>query len=101
MLEDAQSKLTHANLPMSDDQLLAITSMAILASEHFPRPTNEWEAKPHNQKTWTAWKAHYHAAHLARKCLLLASRCSTATRGMAHATMFDTTIQPDTLNRLD
>lgn len=36
MLEDAQRKLARANLPMSDDQLLAIASTSILASGHFP-----------------------------------------------------------------
>eukprot|EP00804_Cyclotella_cryptica_P005381 CCRYP_017446-RA/>CCRYP_017446-RA protein AED:0.44 eAED:0.44 QI:0/-1/0/1/-1/1/1/0/181 len=46
MLEAAQRKLARANLPMSDDQLLAIASTAILASNHFPRPTDDWEAKP-------------------------------------------------------
>jgi hypothetical protein len=44
---------------------------------------------------------HYHVTHIARKCRLLASICSTATGGMAHAMMYDITIQPDTLDRLD
>ena len=34
MLEEAQRKLACANLPMSDDQLLAIASTVVLASEH-------------------------------------------------------------------
>ncbi len=85
MLEDAQCKLAWANLPMSNDQLLAIASTAVLASEHSPRPTDKWEAKPRNQKTWTAWKMHYRMAHIAHKCLLLISGCSAATGGMAHA----------------
>jgi hypothetical protein len=101
MLEDAQRKLARANLPMSDDQLLAIALTAVLASEHFPRPTDEWEALPRIQKTWTAWKTHYCAAHLARKCLLLASGRSTSTGNTAHAVTYDATLQPDTLNRLD
>jgi hypothetical protein len=46
MLEEAQRKLARANLPMSDDQLLAIASTSVLASGHFPRPTDEWEALP-------------------------------------------------------
>ena len=33
---------------------LTIASTAILASKHFPRPTDEWEAKPRIQKTWAA-----------------------------------------------
>eukprot|EP00804_Cyclotella_cryptica_P005048 CCRYP_017573-RA/>CCRYP_017573-RA protein AED:0.43 eAED:0.43 QI:0/-1/0/1/-1/1/1/0/192 len=73
MLEAAQRKLARANLPMSDDQLLAIASTAVLASNHFPRPTDDWEAKPGANKTWTAWKTHYRAAHIARKRQLLAS----------------------------
>eukprot|EP00804_Cyclotella_cryptica_P003921 CCRYP_016106-RA/>CCRYP_016106-RA protein AED:0.11 eAED:0.25 QI:0/0/0/1/0.2/0.16/6/0/1395 len=73
MLEAAQRKLARANLPMSDDQLLAIASTAVLASNHFPRPTDDWEAKPRANKTWTAWKTHYRAAHIARKRQLLAS----------------------------
>ena len=37
MLEDAQCKLERGNLPMTDDQLLAIASTAVLATKHFPR----------------------------------------------------------------
>eukprot|EP00804_Cyclotella_cryptica_P005308 CCRYP_015800-RA/>CCRYP_015800-RA protein AED:0.43 eAED:0.43 QI:0/-1/0/1/-1/1/1/0/116 len=62
-------KLARANLPMSDDQLLAIASTAVLASNHFPRPTDDWEAKPRANKTWTAWKT-YRAAHIAQRQLL-------------------------------
>ncbi len=102
MLEEAQHKLAHANLPMSDDQLLAIASTSVLASGHFPRPTDEWEALARNNKTWTAWKAHYRAAHIARKRQMLAAG-ATPTSGMAHAVLGgeDTTISPDTFTRLD
>eukprot|EP00804_Cyclotella_cryptica_P018733 CCRYP_007225-RA/>CCRYP_007225-RA protein AED:0.88 eAED:0.42 QI:0/-1/0/1/-1/1/1/0/215 len=41
MLEAAQRKLVQANLPMSDDQLLAIASTAVLASNHFLHPTDD------------------------------------------------------------
>eukprot|EP00804_Cyclotella_cryptica_P004398 CCRYP_006813-RA/>CCRYP_006813-RA protein AED:0.15 eAED:0.15 QI:0/-1/1/1/-1/1/1/178/199 len=57
------TQTSRANLPMSGDQLLAIASTAVLASNHFPRPTDDWEAKPAN-KTWTAWKTHYRAPTL-------------------------------------
>ncbi len=67
MLKDAQRKLTQANLLMSDDQLLAITSTAILASKHLPHPTNKWEALSRINKTWTVLKAHNRVAHLAQK----------------------------------
>ena len=71
--EEAQRKLAHTNLPMSDDQLLAIASTSVLASKHFPQPTDEWEALPRASKTWTAWKAHYRAAHLVCKHQMLAA----------------------------
>ena len=99
MLEEAQRKLARANLPMSDDQLLAIASTAVLASEHFPRPTDEWEAQPRHMKTWTAWKLHYRAAHIARKRQMLAAG---RTGGTANAvTPDDDVITPDTFARLD
>lgn len=102
MLEEAQRKLARANLPMSDDQLLAIASTSVLASGHFPRPTDEWEALARNNKTWAAWKTHYRAAHIARKRQMLAAG-ATPTSGMAHAVMGgeDTTISPETFTRLD
>jgi hypothetical protein len=86
MLEEAQRKLARANLPMSDDQLLAIASTAILASDHYPRPTDAWEALPRIHRTWTAWKAHYREAHLARKRQLLATQHATTQHSSAHAT---------------
>ena len=98
-LEEAQRKLARANLPMSDDQLLAIASTSVMAAEHFPRATDEWEALPRNNKTWTAWKAHYRSAHTARKRQLLATGRTTPTFGMANAA----TTEPDaeTFAKLD
>ena len=104
MLEEAQRKLARANLPMSDAQLLAIASTAVLASGHFPRPTDEWEALPPNGKTWTAWKIHYRAAHVARKRQMLAAgKSTTSSFGVANAVtaVDDATISDDTLTRLD
>jgi len=57
-LEDAQHKLARANLPMQDVQLLAIASTAVLASQHFPRATDEWEAMAPALKTWATLKTH-------------------------------------------
>eukprot|EP00804_Cyclotella_cryptica_P001895 CCRYP_007353-RA/>CCRYP_007353-RA protein AED:0.44 eAED:1.00 QI:0/-1/0/1/-1/1/1/0/387 len=102
MLEAAQRKLTHANLPMSDDQLLAIASTAVLASNHFPRPTHDWEAKPCVTKTWRAWKTHYSAAHIARKRQLLASGTAMpASTSNAFLTEDDTYLTEGTFARLD
>ena len=103
MLEDAQRKLARANLPMSDDQLLAIASTAILASDHFPRATDEWEALSHDRKTWTAWKAHYRAAHPAQKRQLLASGSTPHFHGTAHlaTTVEDVRTTEATFDKLD
>ena len=104
MLEEAQRKLARANLPMSDAQLLAIASTAVLASGHFPRPTDEWEALPPATKTWARWKPHYRAAHIARKRQMLAAgNTTTSSFGAANAVtaVDDATISEDTLTRLD
>ena len=102
MLEEAQHKLARANLPMSDDQLLAIASTSILASGHFPRPTDDWEALARNNKTWAAWKTHYRAAHIARKRQMLAAGATSST-GLANAVTGGNhpTISQDTFARLD
>ena len=85
MFKEAQVKLARANLPMSNDQLITIASMAILASNHFPHATDKWEALARDRKMWTAWKAHYRAAHLARKRQLLASGTTPYSHGTVNA----------------
>ena len=95
MLEDAQRKLARADLPMTDDQLLAIASTAVLASNDFPRATDDWEALPRAHKTWGAWKTHYRAAHLARKRQLLAAGTTMPHSGTAHAVTSDEATNPD------
>jgi hypothetical protein len=89
---------------MSDAQLLAIASTAILASGHYPRPTDEWEALPNAGKTWAAWKTHYRTAHVARKRQMLAAgKTTTSSFGAANAVTMvdDATISDTTLTRLD
>jgi hypothetical protein len=100
LLKEAQCKLARANLPMSNNQLLAIASTAVLASGHFPRPTDKWEALPRARKTWTAWKTRYRAAHIARKRHFLAA--GTTLLGTANTvTPTGDTITPETFARLD
>eukprot|EP00804_Cyclotella_cryptica_P021962 CCRYP_000901-RA/>CCRYP_000901-RA protein AED:0.35 eAED:0.34 QI:0/0/0/1/1/1/2/0/655 len=102
MLETAQRKLLRANLPISDNQLLAIASTAVLTSNLFPCPTDNWEAKPHVTKTWTAWKAHYCATHIACKRQLLASGTAMpASTSNAFLTEDDTYLTEGTFARLD
>jgi hypothetical protein len=55
-LEEARQKLARGNLPMLDDAVLAISSTSVMASQHFPCATDDWEALPAAQKTWAAWK---------------------------------------------
>jgi hypothetical protein len=93
---------------MSNDQLLAIVSMSVLASGHFPCPTDEWEARPCANKTWTNWKKHYKAAHLACKHQLLTAGKATPTMGAANtvttandSTTADDIISSETLAWLD
>ena len=50
MLKEAQRKLAWAQLPMGDPQLLVIASTSVLASQHFPCTTGEWEALALSQK---------------------------------------------------
>jgi hypothetical protein len=89
-LEDAQKKLARAELPMDDRQLLAIASTAVLASQHFPRATDEWEALEPALKTWATWKTTYLAAHIARKRQQLAAGTSEPL-ARAHAATSDNT----------
>ena len=98
-LEDAQRKLARANLPMQDVQLLAIASTAVLAAQHFPRATDEWEAMAPALKTWATWKTTYRAAHIARKRQLLAAG-SGEPLNRAHAVTTDN-LPADTYDKLD
>lgn len=98
-LEDAQRKLARANLPMLDVQLLAIASTAVLAAQHFPRATDEWEAMAPALKTWATWKTTYRAAHIARKRQLLAAG-SNEPLSHAHAVTTDR-FPPATYDKLD
>ena len=99
MLEEAQQKSVWAKLPISDKQLLAIAATAVLGSNHFPHPTDEWESKPVADKTWANWKRHYRLAHIARKCQMLAA--GSPTFGTANTVTADATITPDTFAQLD
>jgi hypothetical protein len=79
-LEDAQYKLSCAKLPMSNEQLLAIASTAVLAAQHFPCALDEWEALPPTAKMLTAWKTTFRSAHIARIRQLLATGGNGATQ---------------------
>ena len=71
-LEKARIKLERANLPMSDQQVLAIASASVFASQHFVRANEDWERLPTASKTWAAWKTMYLLAHRNRARLIQA-----------------------------
>ena len=50
-LDEARKKLAQGNLPMTDQQLVAITSASVLALQHLPRTTEDWERLPDASKT--------------------------------------------------
>ena len=57
-LEEARCKLACGNLPMSDDAVLAIASTSVMASQHFPQATDDWEALPAAQKNVGSMEYH-------------------------------------------
>jgi hypothetical protein len=71
-LEKARIKLERGRLPMSDQQLLAIASASVFASQHFVRANEDWERLLPAAKTWTEWKTMYLLAHRNRARLIQA-----------------------------
>ena len=86
---------------MLDKQLLAITSTAILASQHLPQTIDEWEALVPTCKTQAHWKAMYCAAHIMCKCQLWVAGGAEQLGG-AHATStLPTALTSDAFTHLD
>jgi hypothetical protein len=50
-LEEARKKLAQVNLPMTDQQPVAIALVSILALQHFLCTTEDWERLPDTSKT--------------------------------------------------
>ena len=42
LLEDAQKKAKHAQMPIADAKLVMMASAAVLAVKHFPRKMDDW-----------------------------------------------------------
>ena len=68
MLEEYQLKSKLANLPISNDTLISISTKAVLTSDDFTRTTDEWEDIENSNKTWSQCKEDYSKAHT--KCAL-------------------------------
>ena len=69
-LEYAREKLDRGGVPMSDATLLATAHSQVMASQHYPEATREWERMATATKTWVAWQAHYRIANIERDRLL-------------------------------
>ena len=56
-LKDTQKKATCTHLPITDDWLVAITTMSLLSAGSFPKLRLNWDGLVPTAKTWRAWKA--------------------------------------------
>jgi hypothetical protein len=99
LLEDAQRKAARACLPVTDHTLTVLAFTALLAADTFPCTTELWEELDPADKTLTAWKTAYLAAHKKR------SNCLHATGGadyLGHAnSAHTTTLNPGLLDSID
>jgi hypothetical protein len=85
MMEDAQKKATWAGMPIADNELIMMSSAAVLAAQHFPRDVDDWEGLPAASHLWQAWKVPFHLAHLKRQCQQLQALGGGKPLGGAHA----------------
>jgi hypothetical protein len=66
LLEDAQRKAARACLPITNQTLTVLASIALLAADTFPCTTELWEELDPANTTWATWKTAYLAAHKKR-----------------------------------
>jgi hypothetical protein len=62
-LKKARATLIPAALPMSNQQLLTITSASVYAAQDFSQASEDWERLLPAAKTWVAWKTAFLGAH--------------------------------------
>ena len=58
-MEDAQKKAARADLPITDDWLVAIASCSLLSADSFPKQRPDWNGLDAASKTWTLWKTTF------------------------------------------
>jgi len=78
-LEDTQRKSARAHLPIMDDWLAAIATMALLSSGSFLMLRLDWDGLAPTAKTWPAWKAW---ARKAQK-MIERKQCASGHHGKA------------------
>ncbi len=67
MMEDEQKKAKWADMPIADIKLVMMSSVAVLAAQHFPCEVDDWEGLPAASRMWQAWKVEFCLAHLKRQ----------------------------------
>ncbi len=70
--KDAQKKAKQAGMPIADVELVMMSSVTVLAAQHFPHEVDDWEGLPAKSRTRQAWKVAFHLAHLKHQCQLQA-----------------------------
>ena len=65
--EAAQRKSKHAKLVIQDEYMHAVALKLLLNSCESKTETSEWLKLPENQQTWTAWKATFREAYVAKR----------------------------------
>jgi hypothetical protein len=99
LLEDTQLKAARACLPVTNQTLTVLASPALLAADTFPCTTELWEELDPANKTWTAWKTAYLAAHKKRANRLRATGGADYL-GQANS-VHTTTLNPGLLDSID
>jgi hypothetical protein len=85
MIEDAQKKAMRARMPIANDELIMMSSVAVLAAQHFPCEVDDWEGLLAASRIWQAWKVPFHLAHLKHQCQQLQALGGGKPHGGAHA----------------
>ena len=99
LLEDGQRKAARARLPVTDQTLTVLASTALLVANAFPHTTELQEESDPANKTWSAWKTAYLAAHKKRAIRLHATGGADYLGHVNSA--HSTTLNPGLLNSID
>ncbi len=70
MMEDAHKKAKRASMPIANNILMMMASVAVLTVQCFLHKVDEWEGLPACDRTWRAWKVAFRLAHLKRQLQL-------------------------------
>ena len=65
-MEAAQQKSKQEKLVMHDEYMHPVALKLLLQSGEYETETREWPKLPDDQKTWTAWKATFQEAYVAK-----------------------------------